>query len=91
MNQRSALLAAAMLAAVGEDALSSVVPSSMRRKPAPTPAQTARWRDQRGYPQTGSGKRQGERVARQVARAFVHPFEASNRCIERIKARLARA
>lgn len=86
MRNRSALIAAAMagLMAGGE----AFAPRNIDRTP-PTPAQTKRWRDQRGYPQTGSGKRQGERVARQVARAFVHPFEASNRCIERIKARIA--
>lgn len=40
-----------------------------------------------GYPQTGTGLRQGERVARQVRRAMGDPFAASNRCIERIKAK----
>lgn len=36
---------------------------------------------------SGPGIRQGERIARQVARANRDPFEASNKCIERIKAR----
>jgi hypothetical protein len=55
----------------------------------PSPSQEKRWRAQRGYPQTGTGIRAGARLERQVARAMRHPFEASNRCIERIKARLA--
>lgn len=39
------------------------------------------------YPLTGTGKRQGERVARQVRCAFGDPFAASNKCIERIRAK----
>lgn len=53
-------------------------------KSPPTAAQTARWRDQRGYPQTGSGKRQGARLARQKL-----DFSASDKCIARIKSRCA--
>jgi hypothetical protein len=52
-------------------------------------ATRAKHRRQAGYPQTGTGKRQGERVARQVARSLGNPFAASDACIERIKARLA--
>jgi hypothetical protein len=40
-----------------------------------------------GYPLTGTGRRQGERIARLVARAKADPFAASNRCIERIRAK----
>lgn len=38
---------------------------------------------------TAPGRRQGERVERQVKRALRNPFEASDKCIERIKARNA--
>lgn len=53
----------------------------------PTPAQSRRWRTQRDYPQSGTGKRQGERIQRLVDRAKGDPFEASKRCLARIRAR----
>jgi hypothetical protein len=88
LNSRTVLAVAATLGELasripGGRILSDIEPER------PTLAQTARWRAQRGYPQTGTGKRQGERVARLVRRALGDPFAASNRCIERIKARLA--
>lgn len=86
--KRMGLLAA--LAAAGTQALQypyyNVGQTANGPMPTPTPAETRRWRDRRGYPQTGTGKRQGARVARQVARALGDPFAASNKCIERIKA-----
>jgi hypothetical protein len=90
LNSRNAHLAIAGLAALAADIPGGKFMSHIEAEPArPTPAQTARWRAQRGYPQTGTGKRHGERVARLVRRALGDPFAASNRCIERIKARLA--
>jgi hypothetical protein len=83
------LRASLALAALAGLAAGKGEPIEFTAPPPPTPAQTKRWRDQRGYPQTGTGKRQGERVARQVRRAFGDPFAASNRCIAAIKARLA--
>lgn len=57
----------------------------------PTPAQARRWRAQRNYPQSGTGKRQGERIQRLVDRAKADPFEASKRCLVAIRIRLHRS
>lgn len=43
----------------------------------------------RGYPKTGTGIRAGARLERLMRRALGDPFAASNKCIARIKARLA--
>lgn len=51
-----------------------------------TPRQAKRWKAQRDYPQSGTGKRQGERLMRQKAN-FMLDFSASERCIAAIKAR----
>ena len=88
MDQRRAALLMAAVAGLASNIPGGKVLTDIEDRPAPTtPAQTKRWRDQRGYPQTGTGKRQGERVARQVRRALGDPFAASNRCIERIRER----
>lgn len=42
------------------------------------------------HPYRPSGKRQGARVARQVARSLGDPFAASNACIARINERLGK-
>jgi hypothetical protein len=41
------------------------------------------------YPKSGTGLRQGARIARQVYWAWSDPFAASNKCLARIKERLA--
>lgn len=74
MNNR-AMLTAAMLAGLG--AMSSATRSDTPYRSAPiTDAQRARWRDQRGYPQSGTGIRQGARLERQAARGWIK-FETS--------------
>lgn len=74
-------LAAAILSGLG---VFGGMPSGPRSE-----SQDARARIRRGYPQTGTGKRQGERIARQVRRSFGNPFAASDACLARIKERLA--
>jgi hypothetical protein len=44
-----------------------------------------------GYPKTGTGERQGARVAAMVRNAYGDPFAASNACLAAIKARIAKA
>lgn len=56
-------------------------------QPDYTPKQTARFRARRNYPKSGTGIRQGERVARQVRSAFGDPFAAFNARIERVAQR----
>lgn len=63
-------------------------PIEPRSKPEPEPptkAATRHFKAARDYPATGTGKRQGERLARQQAKGMLD-FSASERCIARIKA-----
>jgi hypothetical protein len=91
-SHRSSLLAMLAFAALTQSGGGPALEYSYRTvkdEPPPNPDQRKRWRDQRGYPQTGTGKRQGERVARQMRRSLGNPFAASDKCIERIKARIS--
>ena len=84
--RRSMLFAAALGALAASAGSSRANPILDRPEPRYTPAQTARWRDQRGYPQTGTGKRQGERLARQKAKWMLN-YSASDKCLARIRQR----
>lgn len=89
MKHRSALLAA-VLAGIGGTAFAdAVAPTQPYYRDPPTPSQAKRWRDQRGYPQTGTGNRAAERLMRQKAN-YMLDFKASERCLAAIKARLSR-
>lgn len=86
MNIRARLALAGMAAMLGA---AGRLPEAFEAEapPPPTPSQTKRWRSQRGYPQTGTGKRQGERLARLMVRALGDPYAASNKCLARIHAK----
>jgi hypothetical protein len=87
-------LALAALAGIAGGFLTD--PRNMRALPSgpelgpdtPTRAQTRAFKAGRDYPASGTGKRQGERLARQQAKGMLD-FSASERCLERIKARIA--
>lgn len=67
-NYRTHTLAATLAGLAAAFPGGKVLSSNQTDDAAPsfTPAQTERWKDQRGYPQTGTGKRAGERYARQM-------------------------
>lgn len=42
------------------------------------------WKIKDGYPKTGTGIKQVERIARFVARSKSNPFVSSDKCIDKI-------
>lgn len=81
MNVRTNLKLAALMSIIAQSVHFRTQPKAMR---SIEPRRLKQWDCG-----SGTGKRQGERVARQVARSFGDPFKASNECLARIKARLA--
>lgn len=82
MNVREKSMLAAILAGIAYPGMAFAPPAPI------SAAQRARWAAQQGYPQTGTGLRQGARLERQQAKGMLD-YSASDRCIAAIKSRSA--